>query len=142
MDNLINKILFYIKIILLLIAFTVTLYILLIRMDTNGLSTLSIFPLFIPLFLVLMAFVFSFFLNIGKNQVVFNVVCVLVLLAIIFIDYRAIFDSNIISKTKINLNYFDIQMDKIKIMLYLTFFSNILLAINERKKDVNKIIND
>lgn len=137
MDKLINKILFYIKIVFLLIAFVITLYILLIKMDINGLSVLSIFPIFIPLFLVLSVFVFSFFLNIGDNNIMFNVSCILVLLAIIIIDYRTIFDSNIISSTKININFFDIQTHKIKIMLYLTFISNILLMIYEKKKKIH-----
>ena len=133
MDKLINKILFYTKIVFLLIAFVITLYILLMRMDINNLSTWSIFPLFIPLFLVLIVFVFSFFLNIGKDNLLFNLVCVLVLFAIIIIDYRTIFDSNIISNTKINLNFFDLQTIRIKIMLYITFISNILLIIYEKK---------
>ena len=137
MDKLINKILFYTKIIFLLIAFVITLYILLIRMDTNGLSAWSIFPLFIPLFLVLIVFVFSFFLNISDDNIIFNLSCVLVLLAIIVIDYRTIFDSNIISNTKINLNFFDLQINKLKIMLYLTFISNILLMIYEKKNKIH-----
>ncbi len=137
MSKLINKILFYSKIVFLLIAFVLTLYILLIRMDTNDLSALSIFPLFIPLLLVLIVFVFSFFLNIGNDNIFFNIVGVLVLLAIILIDCRTIFDNNIISNTKINLNFFDIQTSKIKIMLYLTFISNILLMIYEKKNKIH-----
>ena len=66
-----------------------------------------------------------------------NIVCVLMLLAIIIIDYRTVFDSNIISKTKINLYFFDIQTSKIKIMLYLTFISNLLLMILEKKKKIH-----
>lgn len=137
MDKLINKILFYAKIIFLIISFVITLYILLIRMDTNGLSAWSIFPLFIPLFFVLIVFVFSFFLNIGNDNLMFNLSCVLVLLAIILIDYRTLFDNNIISNTQINLNYFNLQSSKMKIMLYLTCFSNILLMIYEKKKKIH-----
>ena len=137
MEKLINKMLFGLKIILLLITFTVTLYILLIRMDSNNLSIFSVLPLFIPLFLVLIVFIFSFFLNVGKDNMIFNIVCVLVLLAIIILDYRTIFDSNIITNTKINLNFFDIQTNKIKIMLYLVFISNILLFIYEKKNKIH-----
>ena len=133
MSKILNKILFYSKIVLLLIAFVVTLYILLIRMDTNGLSAWSIFPLFIPMFFVLMVFVFSFFLNISNDNIWFNLICVLVLLSIIVVDYRTVFDHNIISNTVINLNYFDIQTSRIKIMLYFMFAGNILLAIIEKK---------
>ncbi len=138
MIKLINKILFYTKVIFLLIAFIITLYILLMRMDINNSSILSIIPLFIPLFGVLCVFVLSFFLNKGDNNLLFNIGCVLVLLAIIIIDYRTLFDNNIISITKINLNYFDGQTMRIKIILYLTIIGNIMLIIKE-KKDFKKI---
>ncbi len=137
MNKVINKILFYAKIVFLLIAFVITLYILLMRMDMLHLNVLSIFPLFIPLLLVLIVFVFSLFLNIGKDNTFFNIVCVLVLLAIIIIDYRTVFDNNIISNTKINIRFFEMTSNKIMIMLYLTFISNILLAIYEKKNKIH-----
>lgn len=133
MDKLINRILFISKIILLIIAFVVSLYISLIKMDTYELSILSIVPLFLPLLLVLIAFVFSFFLNIARENTLFNIVCILVLLAIIIIDCRTIFDKNIISNTIINLRFFDLAAGKIEIMLYLTFISNVLLIIYDKK---------
>ena len=55
------------------------------------------------------------------------------LLAIIIIDYRTIFDKNIISNTIINLRFFDLEVGKIEIMLYLTFISNVLLIIYDKK---------
>ncbi len=137
MDKVINKILFYIKIIFLLIAFTITLYILFMKMDTYELSILSILPMFIPLLLLLIVFIFSLFLNVGKDNTFFNIVGVLVLLAIIIIDYRTLFDNNIISKTKLNFIFFDTLVIKMKIMLYLTFISNILLIIYEQKKKIH-----
>ena len=137
MEKLINKLLYGMRIIFLLIVFTVTLYIMLVRMDTSDLGIASLVPVFIPLLLVLITFVFSFFLNIGKSNIFINLVCVLVLLSIMFIDYRTIFDHNIISNTKINLDYFEIYRDKIVIMLYLMFISNILLFIYEKKKKIH-----
>ena len=138
MTKLINRILFYTKVVFLLIAFIITLYILLMRMDINGSSILSLLPMFIPLFGVLCVFVFSFFLNKGDNNLFFNIGCVLVLLAIIIIDYRTLFDNNIISVTKININYFDGQIIRIKLILYLTIIGNILLILKEKKEN-NKI---
>lgn len=137
MVKLINKICFYTKIAFLLIAFSITLYILLIRMDSIGLNTWSIFPLFIPLLLILILFVFGYFLNIGKDNIYFNIICVLTLLAIILIDCRVVFDKNIISRMPINLNFFDLQVGKIKIMLYLMLISNILLIIYEKRKKIH-----
>ena len=137
MDSHFNKILFATKVVFLLIAFVITLYILFMKMDLYGLNVFSVFPLFIPLLLVLASFVFSFFLEIGKNNLFFNMVCIFVLLAIIFVDYRTIFDSNIISSSKINLSFFEMVTDKIKIMLYLTFISNILLMIYDKKNKMH-----
>ena len=102
MDKIINKGLFLMKILILLVAFTVTLYILFIRMDIYELSALSLFPIFIPSLLLLIIFIFG-----------------------------------IISNTKINLHYFDLFINKIEIMLYLTFISNILLIIYEKKKKIH-----
>ena len=136
MNKLINKVLFYSKIIFLLISFVLTLYILFMKMDVSGNSILSVIPLFIPLFAVLTIFVFSFFLNIGNDNTFFNIGCVLVLFAIIVIDYRTLFDNNIISPYKIKVNYFDTQVIRIKIMLYLTFIGNLMLIYKERKEKV------
>ena len=138
MINLINKILSYAKIILLLIAFTVTLYILFLRMDYSELSILSLFPLFFPLLLVLTIFVFSYFLNKGNDNIFYNIACVLVLIAIIVVDYRTIFDKNIISIYNINVSYFNSLTLKIEVMLYLTFIGNLMLILKE-KKEIKKI---
>lgn len=137
MDKIINKVLFYTKIIFLLIIFTITLYILFMKIDSYNLSIIAIFPLFIPLFLVLIVFVFSFFLNVGNNNIFFNVACVVMLLSIILVDYRTIFDDNIISKSKFNFQYFDLSTLKMQIMLYLAFISNVLLIIGEKKKKIH-----
>ena len=132
-----SNFLFYTKIIFMLIAFSLTLYISLMRMDIKGLNIWSIFPLFIPLLLVLIVFVFSFFLNISRDNIFLNLVGVTVLLAIIIIDYRTIFDKNIISSNLVNLNYFDTRVDNIKIMLYLVFISNSLLMIYEKNRKIH-----
>ena len=72
-----------------------------------------------------------------KKGILSAIFSVLVLLAIIIIDYRTIFDHNIISKTNINLYFFDSFMIKMKIMLYLTFISNILLIIYDKKNKIH-----
>ncbi len=138
MNNLINRIIIYTKVVLLLIAFIMTLYILFMKMDINNSNILSVVPLFIPLLLVLIVFTFSFFLGYGNDNTFFNIGCVLVLLSIIIIDYRTMFDLNIISQTKLNINYFNSQTTRIKLILYLTFIGNLMLMFSE-KKEKNKI---
>ncbi len=139
MNKIINKILFYVKVIFLLIAFVVTLYIMLMKNDINGSSMLSLISLFIPLLAVLTVFVFSLFLNNGNDNMFFNICCVLVLIAIIIIDYRTIFDKNIVSQYKLNIIYFDGQIMHIKIMLYLIFIGNLMLVFKEKKEKKIKI---
>ena len=137
MNKALSQVFFYSKLLLLLIAFSITLYILLIRMDISELSAWSIFPLFVPLFLLLIVFVFGLFLNIGRDNTFFNMVCVLVLTAIVVIDFRTIFDTNIISQEKIHLDFFNMYVNKIEIMLYLTLISNILLIIYDKKEKMH-----
>ena len=136
MIKLINKILIYNKIVFLLIAFTITLYILFLRMDYLDLGIGSLLPLFIPLLLVLIGYVFSYFLNKANDNIFYNISCVLVLLAIIVIDYRTVFDHNIISIYNINIGYFNIHTLKIEVMLYLTFIGNLMLFYKEKKQSI------
>ena len=107
-------------------------------MDYSELSIFSLFPLFFPLLLVLTIFVFSYFLNKGNDNIFYNIACVLVLIAIIVVDYRTIFDKNIISIYNINVSYFNSLTLKIEVMLYLTFIGNLMLILKE-KKQIKKI---
>ena len=140
MSKFINRFFFYSKIFLLLIAFVVTIYILLLKVDFYNESIMVLLRMFLPLLLVLTSFVVSFFFNRGNDNLFFNIACFLVLIAIIIIDYRTLLDTNIIPDygTKYNFLYFNSNIIRIKIMLYLTFMGNLLLLFNEKKKN-NKI---
>ena len=139
MQDLINKSLFVLKIILLLIAFSITLYILLLKMDYYGNNILSIIPLFIPLFLVLVIMVVSFFMNIGNKNIFFNISSFLSLVAIIIIDFRTLFDKNIINNygAVVNFTFFDMQSAKLMFMLYLVFICNLLLCYSDKKDKIH-----
>ncbi len=135
MQDLINKILFYIKVVLLLVAFSFLLYISFMRIDYFNKSIISILPLFIP-FLVLLVFsVFSFFFNKGNNNLFYNLDCVMSFIAMIIIALRTMFDYNIIySKSIINYDFFTVQETRIKVLLYLLLIGNILVLYCEKKK--------
>ncbi len=135
MEKIINRVFFYLKIVFIIVAFSLTLYLMLMRMDYFGKNLLSTIPVFIPLLLVLFVFILSFFLNRGNDNMFFNIGCVLALIAIIIIGLRTILDKNIIASigSQFNLGYFEYQIIKIKIMLYLIFVGNILLLYNQKK---------
>ena len=135
MKELINKILFYLKLIFLLISFSIIMYILFMMYDDYNTGIISILLMFIPLFLVLVIFVVSFFFKEGHNHTMFNVASFLSLLAIFIISFRTLFDKNMVLWAKDGMNYyfFQNQMMQIKILCYAIFLGNILLIYQEKK---------
>ena len=134
--NIINKILFYVKIILLLLSFTLSLYIMMMMYDKYSTGIGKLFLLFIPMFLSLITFVVSFFFKDGNNSILFNVSSALALLAIVIICIRSLVDKNMVLNIKdgINFYYFENQLRQIKILMYMIFFGNLVLFYKERKK--------
>ena len=139
MINTINKALFYAKIILLLVVFSITLYILFLMQSYYGNQIETIISVFIPLFLLLIIFVVSFFFQEGNNNTLFNVSCFLSFLAMCIIDFRTIFDTNMViwAKYNINLCFFENQILQIKILCYLMFLGNLLLIFKEKYNKSN-----
>lgn len=136
MTDAINKILFYIKVILLLVAFTLSLYIMMMMYDRFGRGIMDLILLFIPMLLSLITFVVSFFFKDGNKSILFNVSSTLALLAIVIICLRALVDKNMVLNIKdgINYYYFENQLRQIKILMYMIFFGNLVLFYKERKK--------
>ena len=133
MLNLINKILFYGKIILHIIVFCLTLYILFRMYDYYKDNVMNIFMVFLPMLLVSIVFVISFFFDKGNKNVFFNLANFLVLLSIAIICLRTMFDKNMIMGIKdgINYYYFQNQIREIKLLCYLMFLGNSLLIYQE-----------
>ncbi len=140
MLDLINKILFYCKTFILLFVFTLTLYILLSMNAYYGNGISNILMIGIPLLMVLIIFVISFFFKEGDNNTFFNVACILSLIAILIIDIRTIIDKNMVLWVRGNMNfyYFQNQIKQIKILSYCIFIGNLLLIYKERKIDKKK----
>ncbi len=144
MLDLINKILFYCKTFILLFVFTLTLYILLSMNAYYGNGISNILMIGIPLLMVLIIFVISFFFKEGDNNTFFNVACILSLIAILIIDIRTIIDKNMVLWVRGNMNfyYFQNQIKQIKILSYCIFIGNLLLIYKERKIDKKKNTKD
>lgn len=132
----INSCLFYSKIIFLIIAFTLTLYILFSLNYYYHRDVVNILVIGIPLFLILLFFVLSLFKDKVKDNILFNLASILGIIAIIVIDYRTIFDSNMVLwiDSKMNFYYFINNLDGIKIMCYLILLGNVLLFLKKDEK--------
>lgn len=134
MLKLLNKILFYGKIVLHIIAFCFVFYIMLRMQDYYHSGFLDLILLFIPMFLITIVFVVSFFFDKGNKNAFFNVACFLSLLAIVIICARVLFDKNMILgiKDKINFYFFQNQISQIKLLYYMTFIVNCLLIYQDK----------
>ena len=135
MQDLINMGLFYLKVIVLLIAFSLSLYISFMRVDYYNQSILNIIPLFLPFLLLLILFVFQFAFNKNNGNLLNNLSCVLAFIAIIIICIRTIFDSNIINSFgKLSFDFFTNQEVRMKLLLYLMLVGNLCLLYLDKKK--------
>lgn len=134
MINLINKILFYGKVILHIVVFCLTLYILFRMYDYYKDSVTNVFMVFLPMLLVSIVFVVSFFFEIGSKNTFVNLANFLALLSIAIICLRTLFDKNMIMGIKDNINYyyFQNQLLQIKLLSYLIFIGNSLLIYQEK----------
>ena len=134
-----NKVIYYVKTIFLLIAFSFALYISFMKMNSTSSSILTILPVFIPFLILLILFVFGLILDRKWNNSYIDLISILAFIAIIIITIRTIFDKNIIAyPQEINLAYYDMQDIKIKMLLYLMIIGNIGLIIYQKSKN-NKI---
>ena len=135
MKKLINSILFYGKIILLLIAATLTLYIIFSMNDYYRRNVINILFVAVPLFLILLFFVLSLFKDEIKDNLLFNIASILGVVAIIIIDYRTIFDRNMVLwiDSQMNFYFFNNALRGIKIISYLILMGNIMLFLQKRK---------
>ena len=133
----INKILFFSRLIILLVDFILTLYIMMMLNTYSDGNIGSLVMTCLPLLLTLIVFVVSFFFKKGNNHLLFNVCSILSLITILIIDYRTICDKNMVMWVKSNMNfyYFKNQIGVIKTLCYTTFIGNILLLYIEKNKD-------
>ena len=136
MKRVINSLIFYSKIVLLIIAFTLTLYIIFSINDYYKKNIVDIFLVSIPLFLSLLLFVLSLFKDNVKYILLFNIASLLGIIAIIVVDYRTIFDKNMVLwiDSKMNFYYFSNCVRGIKIISYLIFITNMLLFIKSKEE--------
>lgn len=137
----INGLLYGLKYLLLIISFALGSYIVLYmyqRLDKPLLDSIFIALPFLILFLL-------FAINMLCNQkrvtsnLFYNLTCCLVFAVILFIEYRTLFDTNMIANSKlgynINFNYFADNINAIKVMIIGLIVGNVLFMLpNDDKK--------
>ena len=146
MTKIINGFFSIFKIILLLICFVFTFYIIINmyrRLEKNMMDAIMNFIPFFLLFLL-----FSINLILRQKSVMqctfYNITCCLVFMMILFTIYRTLCDRNMVAMIRlgydINFNYFADMIAPIKAMLYILSVVDVLLifdGINLKEKEEN-----
>lgn len=140
MKKILNGILMVLKLILLILGFGLSFFIILSmykRIDKNIIESI---PIFIPFILVL----FLFFTNIIMNQksvnsnIFYNLTCCLVFGCILVAGLRSVLDKNMLLNSimgyNINFSYFSDFIAFMKIMLYGLSLANIFFMIHEKEE--------
>ncbi len=138
MKRIFNGLFYGLKFLLLIAAFTLSLFIFLrmnMRLDK---SFVSVLPQFIPFVILLILFIVNMlFKQEGVTKCLFyNLTCSLVLTTIVLVSLRAIMDTNMVLNGKygygIDFNFFDNFLAYIDIMVYGLIISNILFMFKEK----------
>lgn len=135
MIKMINGLFYGIKYLLLVLSFAMGSYIVLYMYQRLDKSFTDAIWLALPFLVLFILFAINMLANQKRvtSNLFYNLTCCLVFLVILFIEYRAIFDTNMIANSKlgynINFNYFADNMNAIKIMVIGLIVSNLLLML-------------
>ena len=134
MNKIVNWFLCFLKMLLLLISFVFTFYIIVNMYNRLEKDMIGAIYNFIPF--VLLFILFAINLIFKQKKVIectfYNITCCLVFIMILFSVYRTFFDRNMVAMIRlgydINFNYFADMIAPIKAMLYILCLSNVLLT--------------
>lgn len=140
MKKIFNGLFYWLKFVLLIGSFGLTLFIF-IRMNMRlEKSMMSMLPYFIPFLLLLVLFVINVIFKqegITKN-IFYNLTCCLVFSTVIFVCLRSVFDTNMVLNGKygygVDFNFFDNFVAYINIMFYGLIIANILFMFKEKNE--------
>ena len=139
MVKLINGIFSVLKMILLLVCFVFTFYIIVKMYQRLNKDLIQSIHNFVPFVLLFIAFAVNFVLKqkAVNHNIFYNITCCLVFGMILFAVYRTLYDKNMVMMIRMgynmNFNYFADILAPIKVMLYGLFASNILLMLTDLK---------
>ena len=112
MIKIINSILYIFKYLLLILCFSLGGYIVLYMYQRLNKSLMDSIFLALPFLILFVLFAINMLANQKRvtGNLFYNLTCCFVFLVVLFIEYRAIFDTNMIANSKlgynINFNYF------------------------------------
>ncbi len=139
MIKMINGLFGILKMILLLVCFVLTFYIIVNMYNRLEKNLVDSIGNFIPFVLLFIAFAVNFVLKqkaVNQNMF-YNITCCLVFGMILFAIYRTFNDRNMVVMIRMgynmNFNYFADVLAPIRVMLYGLFASNVLLMLTESK---------
>ena len=141
MKKIFNGLFYFLKFLLYLAAFGLTVFILVrmnIRLEKNF---TTLIPQLLPFGLLLILLIINLFLRQKSvnNNIFYNITSCLVFATIIFVSYRAMFDTNMVLNEKygyeVEFNYFDNFIPYIKIMLYGLIISDIFFMFRLKDND-------
>lgn len=143
MGRIFKKSLFILKIILLLIAFGTTLYLMFNLCKTYDNKTSELIIVGILYIINLFIYSYRFFLKVDNSVVYPECVSILTYISIIFINLRSIFDKNMIawSYLKVNIEYFSNHIFYIKMFLILLICFEIVILIYHKISNSSNLKN-
>lgn len=140
MIKIFSRLFYYLKYLLLIVAFGLVFFGIIMTYKRLDKSLVESIPVFVPFLFVFIVFLANMFIRKVslKDHAFYNFTCCFVLGVIIYICLRAKFDTNMLLyyKYKIDFNslYFSDNVGFIKLMLYFIGSANIFLLIEERLK--------
>ena len=148
----INKLLYYLKNIILPLLMIATIYIIMfmferLEKDILGANLMEFIKVVLPYILLIIVSLINYFFHQDevKNNIYYNITSFLVMLTIAVFVSRALLDTNMIFWHKygyyMNFNYFADQLSAIKIMLYGLSIINIILMITNYIK-VDEVVQE
>lgn len=152
MSRTINFIFSLLKILLLLVSFVLTFYIIINMYQRLEKNMVDAIKNFIPFILLFILFSLNFVLKQKSVNSCFfyNITCCLVFTLILIAGYRTFFDKNMVVMVRlgygINFNYFADIIAPMRAMLYMLCLSNVLLMIEgyklkpKKKVEVNTTV--
>ena len=136
MNQMINKIFCYLKVLLLLACFVFSFFIIINMYQRLGKNLVDAVFNFIPYVILFLLFSINIVLkqkSVNDNMF-YNITCCLVFGMLLFSVYRTFFDRNMVAFIRlgynINLNYFADMIAPMRAMLYMLSVSNVLLILD------------
>lgn len=140
MISILNRVLYLLKMLLLIFSFGLTFYIVLFLNQRLNKDLIESIPVFIPFVILLLIFIINiiFHHQIIQNNFFYNFVCCFVFGLIIYVCCRTLFDPYMIVRIRqgyqMNFSYFSDMIAPLQIMLYGLFISNILFIFSKGKE--------